>query len=522
MTFLYLPAFNAQLLVLPTTLSFDWGMDAIPRIRSWTDSRNLVSTVFYGGLLSLLLITANQHWTLRRHTLGKMTNQRINSAIKRRIQVQSSSVATAGPQKGSPADRQQPQRGVFCASPNELHKMSIVRNYLINGRGTNSISVFTNKRARRKRALFHGATVDAVTASPVPTTTYIRGNGDFVSSSDDAGQTLLSRLNGQTFGRMSSAKATTKIRSLTAYSGELGGCGDTSGSSTPTSTSSTYSSSSSCFSSSMAPVTSISHALPTGHAAKSEDRERKLPPVCVATLVAVAMLVLPFLPATNLFFYVGFVVAERILYLPSVGFCLCIGIGVDRLMRRSSSGGSGGGRGSVSKALGALFAATVGCLATRQSSRGNTSKSLNGTAKGDEAASGHMRSSNNGGSGVIRGSNMRGGKGAVGGGVMTPLAVNGGKCFIRQSCSRVSQIPRRVALMCTVILVLSTFSYRAVHRSFDWHDEESLYKSAIHVNPPKGKSLNMTRELCSETRILHHNDRRRRQRLRTKDLMWWV
>ena len=39
-------------------------------------------------------------------------------------------------------------------------------------------------------------------------------------------------------------------------------------------------------------------------------------------LLSLAFLVLPFIPATNLFFYVGFVIAERVLYLPSIGFCL--------------------------------------------------------------------------------------------------------------------------------------------------------------------------------------------------------
>ena len=41
--------------------------------------------------------------------------------------------------------------------------------------------------------------------------------------------------------------------------------------------------------------------------------------------LSLAFLVLPFIPATNLFFYVGFVMAERILYIPSVGFCLLAG-----------------------------------------------------------------------------------------------------------------------------------------------------------------------------------------------------
>ncbi|CAG0894187.1 unnamed protein product [Cyprideis torosa] len=48
-------------------------------------------------------------------------------------------------------------------------------------------------------------------------------------------------------------------------------------------------------------------------------------------LLSLAFLVLPFLPATNLFFYVGFVVAERILYLPSLGYCLLVGQGLRHL-----------------------------------------------------------------------------------------------------------------------------------------------------------------------------------------------
>lgn len=41
-------------------------------------------------------------------------------------------------------------------------------------------------------------------------------------------------------------------------------------------------------------------------------------------IMGLALLIIPFLPACNLFFYVGFVVAERILYIPSLGFCLLI------------------------------------------------------------------------------------------------------------------------------------------------------------------------------------------------------
>lgn len=51
----------------------------------------------------------------------------------------------------------------------------------------------------------------------------------------------------------------------------------------------------------------------------------------IASLLALGFLTIPFLPATNLFFYVGFVIAERVLYIPSVGLCLMIGLAVSKL-----------------------------------------------------------------------------------------------------------------------------------------------------------------------------------------------
>merc|ERR1719150_938702 len=46
-----------------------------------------------------------------------------------------------------------------------------------------------------------------------------------------------------------------------------------------------------------------------------------------ALLMSLAMMGIPFLPASNLFFPVGFVVAERVLYLPSMGSCLLVAHG---------------------------------------------------------------------------------------------------------------------------------------------------------------------------------------------------
>ncbi|XP_013791998.2 transmembrane and TPR repeat-containing protein CG4050-like, partial [Limulus polyphemus] len=46
-----------------------------------------------------------------------------------------------------------------------------------------------------------------------------------------------------------------------------------------------------------------------------------------------SLTVAPFLPASNIFYHVGFVVAERVMYLPSMGFCMLIAIGWSHLWR---------------------------------------------------------------------------------------------------------------------------------------------------------------------------------------------
>ena len=50
--------------------------------------------------------------------------------------------------------------------------------------------------------------------------------------------------------------------------------------------------------------------------------------------MGLAMLVVPFLPASNVFFNVGFVLAERTLYIPSAGYCLLLALGLQKLCNR--------------------------------------------------------------------------------------------------------------------------------------------------------------------------------------------
>ena len=52
--------------------------------------------------------------------------------------------------------------------------------------------------------------------------------------------------------------------------------------------------------------------------------------------MGLALLVLPFLPASNLFFTVGFVIAERVLYVPVAGFCILVTTGLSQLWKHNN------------------------------------------------------------------------------------------------------------------------------------------------------------------------------------------
>ena len=106
------------------------------------------------------------------------------------------------------------------------------------------------------------------------------------------------------------------------------------------------------------------------------------------TAVALSVLVLPFVPATNLFFYVGFVVAERVLYIPSMGYCLLVALGCQLI---------------------------------------------------DDAVALRHR-----------------------------------------------HHWWRAAFRCVLVVLLVAYGARTVRRNLDWLSEESLYRSGININPPKG------------------------------------
>ena len=93
-----------------------------------------------------------------------------------------------------------------------------------------------------------------------------------------------------------------------------------------------------------APPPSAAAAACNGHCAADDvggprwKCRRRRPVRGPLLLLSLTLLTIPFVPATNLFFYVGFVVAERVLYVPSTGYCLLIAVAVDDLVNRCIAG----------------------------------------------------------------------------------------------------------------------------------------------------------------------------------------
>ncbi|KAG1660752.1 Transmembrane and TPR repeat-containing protein 4 [Nymphon striatum] len=51
-------------------------------------------------------------------------------------------------------------------------------------------------------------------------------------------------------------------------------------------------------------------------------------------IMSAALMIVPFLPASNVFFRVGFVIAERVLYIPSLGYCLLVILGFHQICQQ--------------------------------------------------------------------------------------------------------------------------------------------------------------------------------------------
>ena len=359
LTFSYLPAVNFKLLLYPSTLSFDWGMDAIPRLNSIFDARNVISMVLYYTLTKTVL---NNVRILKNRLIPRVIVQRrvARSKTKKQNFMLSSSLSNNNNNNLSTDFTRTIMATRAAAAATATAASSTVSNQLVN----ECVCVICKQGLN----LRHSSSCRAINNNNVPAPSVQCGCPPFRHSSPSPPPSKKASYGG--FISTSTIIKTTK--------------GVTQKSSSGSSRSSSSGSGGSCSSGG-------GGGGGIGSIVGGYNNHESTPPTAAAILLSIALLALPFLPAANLFFYVGFVVAERILYLPSVGYCLLVGLGVGKMM--------------------------------------------------DPKA------------------------GAI-----------------------LSQRKRNAVMVCVCVVLLS-FSVKTINRNLDWRNEESLYKSAINVNPPKGNYI---------------------------------
>jgi protein O-mannosyl-transferase len=375
-TFLYLPVFNFKLLVYPHTLSFDWGMDAIPRITSLLDGRNIISMMFY----SFMCRIAVKCTVSLRQTVPKLiSSKRLGRTIqKRKHQNQMHSKSSDDAMTVQSNQLWSSESGcLVCKQGLKYRHVSSCRSS--GNVGFTAASLCTVTNAGKKHVI-----------SLSPLKKYIRNNNSiYLNNCNNNGESAKDNNNNNLCvvdnNYNASLQAIAPLYHQTTKHCRTDNQPKTS-------------------------VKSLSKKLAclAEHFKSAEQsvKQTKLNSAS-ATLISITILTLPFLPASNLFFYVGFVVAERILYLPSVGYCLLIGLGLGKLINfkvQPRKGNGNGGRSRLQKT---------------------------------------------------------------------------------ESLRRQSDV-RSMAAILFLIILISACSLKTIRRNRDWRDEESLYRSAIKVNPPKG------------------------------------
>ncbi|XP_030565596.1 protein O-mannosyl-transferase TMTC2 isoform X2 [Drosophila novamexicana] len=376
LTFLHLPVVNLKLLLQPQVLSFDWGMDALPRVTTIWDRRNAQSACFY----TVLLGVAWRGCKVLLHSSDYSDVAGVNGVGY-------------------------PQYHIQKVGRKSRAKRKRLANNNNNNNNSNKYQAF--EAAYQQTALPYAK-------QPCSDCNNNNSNGAYVYGDQHPHPHTHAHTHSQSHAThathtphqlVSSAvslalhKAFRGSRSSSSCSNSTTASNKSSGSNSSSTSTSSNCSTSSCSSSSSSSGCSSGSSSSTDYMLGGMSVAARN--ACIL-LMSCAFLTLPFLPASNLFFYVGFVVAERLLYLPSVGFCLLVGYGVSKL----------------------LACGAVGVRASRT---------------------------------------------------------------------------RRLLLLIGFSVLLVALCVRTVRRNADWRDEESLFRSAINVNPPKALG-NLGSVLSSQAR----------------------
>lgn len=182
--------------------------------------------------------------------------------------------------------------------------------------------------------------------------------------------------------------------------------------------------------------------------------------------ISITLLVLPFLPATNLISYVGFVVAERCLYIPSMGFCLLISVGILQFRQQ-------------------LVKLTSTIIIKTETS----SSSFNLIHKHSSNFINNLEDEDLNNNSTIEDDQF---KGLQTNHLFSEYLSKFKDHFKTKRKSRTANnqqlnLKQYINLVFNFFLIVLfiCYAYRTYLRNFDWLNEETLYRSGININPPK-------------------------------------
>ncbi|GIL81905.1 hypothetical protein Vretifemale_10876, partial [Volvox reticuliferus] len=194
--------------------------------------------------------------------------------------------------------------------------------------------------------------------------------------------------------------------------------------------------------------------------------------------VVAGLFVGPFVPASNVLFYVGTFIGERLLYFPSIGFCLLVSELLSGVLLWAAGDNEATGDTQpptrVAAAEGAATAdsASAGARASGQS--GGEADTGDGASVGVAAAAGGPAAAD----GTIAGQCPSRGSSAV--------RAGGGCAATRDRLVAMRRI-RTAATYAVIAAVLVFYAVRTWQRNWDWRTEEALFESAGRVCPTSAK-----------------------------------
>lgn len=167
--------------------------------------------------------------------------------------------------------------------------------------------------------------------------------------------------------------------------------------------------------------------------------------------LSIILLVFPFLPASNLLVYVGFVVAERCLYVPSMGFCLIIVLAAFQFKQQ------------LLKSPLVLSTVRKLKLSSEKSSSLSLIRKHRFFRKSNQILNDMFHNQPNENDQILKRKNHL------------------NKFF---NISNPNEFVGLLLHLFLIILIIC-LGVRTYLRNFDWSSEETLYRSGVKINPPK-------------------------------------